>query len=129
MANPATLTINELTADAAITQPAGDSIDTNGTVPIALGSKMGRVIIEVINTDDAALTFKVLAGDQPPAFRAGIGDLSVALAATGSPTDKRIVGPFDSSRFAQDDGKLNVSFTAATGAPAATVRVYRLPVL
>lgn len=128
MANPTTLTITELTRNAATSQPTVDTIDTNGTVPIEAGSLTDRMVIEVVNADDAALTVLVKAGDNPPALRAGQGDLSVALAASGGgATAKRMIGPFESSRFAQDDGSINVTFTAATGAPNAQVRVYRLP--
>jgi len=127
MANPAAYTVTELVANAAATQPATQAFDTDGTVPIAAGGRTERLIIEVINTAAAALTFKVLKGANPPAHRAGVGDLSVALAATGTATDKRIVGPFESARFAQADGKINVSFLAASSTPAGTIRIYRLP--
>lgn len=128
MANPSSLTITSLSRNAATSLPSAQAIDTNGTVPIAAGSLMDRLIIEVVNTDDAALTVLIKAGDNPPALRAGQGDLSVALAASGGgATAKRMIGPFESGRFAQDDGSINVTFTAATGSPAAEVRVYRLP--
>lgn len=127
MANPASITPTELTRNAAITQPAGSAIDTNGNVPINANSDTSRLMIEIINTDDAALTATVKAGDNPPAINAGQGDLAISLAASGSPTDKRIIGPLESARFIQDDGTLILNFQAATGAPAATVRAYRLP--
>lgn len=128
MANPSSLTITSLTRNAATSLPTAQAIDTNGTVPIAAESLMDRLLIEVVNTDDAALTVLVKAGDSPPALRAGQGDLSVALAASGGgATAKRMIGPFESARFAQSDGSIDVTFTAATGSPAAEVRVYRLP--
>lgn len=128
MANPTALTVTTLTANAAVNQPTADAIDTNGTVPAAIESQHEHVIVEVINTDDAALTVAIKAGAEGAgAGRAGLGDLSVALAASGTATDKRIIGPFEPARFMQADGKLNISFTAATGAPACSVRVYRLP--
>ena len=108
MANPASFNITDLALDAYITQPAVQTIDTNGTVPIAAGGMTDHLFIEVINTDDAALTVTVKAGDYPPAARAGIGDLAVAMAASGTATDKRIIGPLESARFAQDDGSINV---------------------
>jgi hypothetical protein len=128
MSNPVALTVTTLTANAATAQPTADAIDTNGTVPAAIESQHEHVIIEVVNTDDAALTVAVKAGAEGAgAGRAGLGDLSVALSATGGGTDKKIIGPFEPARFMQADGKLNISFTAATGAPAASVRCYRLP--
>lgn len=128
MANPASLTINDLTANSVISQPTAQAIDTSGTVPINSVKRPHLIIIEVVNTDDAALTVLVKAGDNPPAQRQGLGDLSVALAATGGgATAARIIGPFEAARFMQDDGRIDVTFTPATGAPAASVRVYRLP--
>lgn len=129
MANPASFAITDLVANSAITEAAGGAVDTDGTVPIAAVTATDRLFIYVINTDNAALTVKVLAGDDPPAWRQGIGDLSVAMAATGTATDKRMIGPFESARFLQNDGTVNLNFTAATGAPACTVIVYRLPVV
>ena len=125
MANPANLTINELAANSAINQPTAQAIDTNGTINCAAKSLTDRLIIEVINTDDAALTVTLKAGTGVQAHQSR--DLAVSLAATGTATDKRIIGPFESSRFSKADGSFDVQFTAATGAPACSVRVYRLP--
>lgn len=128
MANPASLTINALSANSVTSLPTAQAIDTNGTVPINSVKRANLLIVEVVNADDAALTVLVKAGDNPPAHRQGIGDLSVALAASGGgATASRMIGPFESSRFMQDDGRIDLTFTAATGAPNATVRVYQLP--
>ncbi|MGB8509374.1 MAG: hypothetical protein WCD76_13375 [Pyrinomonadaceae bacterium] len=128
MSNPLALTVTTLTGNSGVTQPTAQTIDTNGTVPVAVEGEHERVILEVVNADDAALTVKVLAGvESAGAGRAGIGDMSVSLPASGTPGANKIIGPFESARFAQAGGAMNVSFTAATGAPNATVRVYRLP--
>lgn len=129
MANPAELTVTDLSANAAVNQPTADAIDTNGTVPADIEGRHELVVLEVVNADDAALTVTIESGSEGAgAGRSGLGDLSVALAASGGgATAKRIIGPFEPARFMQADGKLNVSFTAATGAPNAQVRLYRLP--
>lgn len=127
MANPASFTINELTADAAITFPATQAVDTTGTVPILAKGDTGRLVLEVLNLAGVGLTVAIKAGVNPPALRSGLGDLSVAMAATGSAGDKKLFGPFESARFAQADGSVNVSFTPASGSPNATVTVRRLP--
>lgn len=128
MANPATLTVTDLVANGSVTQPAVNTIDTTGTVPAAVSGAAERVVIEVVNAAAAALTVKVKAGAEGAgAIRGSIGDVSVALAASGSAGDKKIIGPFESARFVQADGKLNVEFTPASGSPNATVRLYRLP--
>jgi len=126
MANPASLTINELTKNAAISQPTAQSIDTTGTVNCPAAGLTDRLIIEVVNTDDAALTVKVLAGTGDQAMVPT--DLSVALAASGGgATANRIIGPFEAGQFMKADGSIDVNFTPATGSPACSVRVYRLP--
>ena len=68
----------------------------------------------------------MLAGDNPPAQRAGLGDLATANIAQNG---VRILGPFDGMRFLQDNGKLSVTFTPASGTIGATVRCYKLPKL
>lgn len=128
MANPATLTVTDLAANGSVTQPAADAIDTNGTVPLEAGGAMERVMLEVVNTDDAALTVTIKAGSEGAgAGRAGIGDMAVALPATGNAGANKIIGPFEGARFQQTGGAISVQFQAASGAPAASVRVYRLP--
>lgn len=124
MANPSEFTKTALAGTAAVARPAGDSVDTNGTVPIKVKGRGDRYILEVTNTDDANLTVDIEAGDRPPAIAAGLGKLTKSAIA---PAAVWLFGPFDSSRFVQDNGDINVTFTAATGAPAATVRVYELP--
>lgn len=129
MSNPAAITITECTANGAINQPAVNTIDTDGIVPVNLGGLgLDRVIIEIINAAAAALTVVVGAGANPPGLQSK--QLSVSLAATGTATDKRIIGPFSASRFVKggsDAGELHLTFTAASSTPNATVRCYRLP--
>lgn len=127
MANPAALTVNKTTANEAIAQPAAQAIDTDGVVPCPVNGESERILIEIVNGDDAALTVKIKAGTTEAAGRRGLGDLSVALSATGGGSDKKIIGGLESARFIQSDGSLSIEFDAATGAPNASVRVYQLP--
>jgi hypothetical protein len=127
MANPASLTINALSANGSVNQPAAQTIDTNGTVNCAAQSQTERLFLECVNAAAAAIDVTVKAGAYPPAHRAGIGDLKVTLAATGSAGDKKLIGPIESSRFAKADGSVDVQFQAASGSPNLTLRVYRLP--
>jgi hypothetical protein len=124
VANPATLTVTALVLNSSIAKPAAQAIDTNGMVPIAADGSFSRLYLEVENVDDAVLTVAIGAGVDPPAFQGGVGALSLTIPIT---TGVKLIGPFESARFAQSTGNLNVTFTAATGAPAANVRVYRLP--
>ena len=129
MANAAAITVTELVADAAgIVQPTADVLDTGtGAVTLAADVKgeSGRVILVVTNNAGAAnnLTVTVLKGDNPPAGRAGLGDLDTVIAQNAT----KVIGPLESARFIQDDGKLNVKFTPAAGTIGAQIRCYKLP--
>jgi hypothetical protein len=125
MANPASLTINELTGNSALSQPAAQTLDTAGTVPINCKSETDRLIIEAVNGDDAAATLTIKAGTGVQAHTAK--DLAVALAASGGgATANRIIGPFEASRFVKADGSIDVTL-AGGASPSVAVRVYRLP--
>lgn len=122
MANPAALTVTALVLNSSIAKPAAQAIDTNGMVPIAADGSTSRLFLEIENVDDAVLTVAIGAGVDPPAFQSAALSLTIPIT-----TGVRLLGPFESARFAQAGGNINVTFTAATGAPAANVRVYRLP--
>lgn len=129
MANATAITVTTLTANAAgIAQPTADVLDTGTaavTLPAAVGGLSGLVVLEVRNGAAAAndLTVSVLAGDKPPAERAGLGALATVIAQNAT----KIIGPFEAARFIQDDGSLSVTFTPAAGTIAATIRCYKLP--
>lgn len=125
MANPANLTINEASANSSINQPAAQLVDTNGTINCPVKSLTDRLMLEVVNTDDAALTVTVKAGTGVQAHTAR--DLAVALTAAGGANPAKLIGPLESQRFVKADGSIDVQFQAAAGSPAASVRVYRLP--
>lgn len=126
MANPANLTVNELPSNAAVNQPAAQAVDTNGTINVPVKSQTDRLMVEIVNNDDAALTVTIKAGTGVQAHTAR--DLVVSLAASGGGgTASRVIGPLESMRFAKADGSIDIAFLAAAGSPAASVRVYRLP--
>jgi hypothetical protein len=133
MANAAAITVTACVANSKVTQPAVNTLDTGTaavTLPLALGGVgADRVIVEVTNTAAAALKVEILAGDNPPAMRAPLGDkeLTAALAQNGV----EVFGPFEASRFLQNDagtdGRLDFKFTPASGTIGVTIRAYRLP--
>ena len=123
--NPANLTVNELPSNAAVNQPAAQTVDTNGPINCPVKSQTDRLMIEVVNTDDAALTVTIKAGTGVQAHTAR--DLSVALTAAGGVSPAKVIGPLESMRFVKPDGSIDLQFQAAAGSPAASVRVYRLP--
>lgn len=127
MANATEITIHDLAANSQLQQPTADVLDT-GTAAVTLGAALkgqsDLVVLEVKNTATANLTVAVLAGDYPPAHRAGLG----ALTKTGITQDQVwYFGPFEAGRFIQDDGKLNVTFTPASGTIGVEIRCFRVP--
>jgi hypothetical protein len=127
MANATAITINDLDANGELADPTPDVLDTGTsavTLPCSAGGKTDRLIFRVKNTAAQELVVSVLAGDTPPAQRAGLG----AFAATGLAQNAiAYLGPFESGRFGQDDGKINLLFTPASGTIGAEVTALRLP--
>lgn len=133
MANATAITLTAAVANSSVAQPSVNTLDTGTaavTLPLALsGVGSDRVVVEVTNTAANALKVEILAGDNPPAQRAGLG--AVTLVAALAQNGVVICGPFDSSRFMQNDatsnGRLDFKFTPASGTIGVTVRAYRLP--
>ncbi len=85
----------------------------------------GMVLFEFTSNHASAVntTFAILAGDNPPAQRAGLGNLDTVCAQNVT----KLVGPLETARFIQDDGKINVTVTPASGTIAASIRCYKFP--
>jgi hypothetical protein len=106
--------VKSATVSVALDPTNGHSIATNG--------RTGRYLIHVKNTAAGAKNITVLAGDNPPAWMAGVGNLVVAVALTSG--EQMIV--VEAARFAQSDGAIHVDVEAAT---TGTIAVYQVPVL
>lgn len=127
MANATAITINDLTPNGSIAAPTAQVLDTGTaavTLETAATSDMDRIVIEVTNTAVADLTVTIETGEDPPAFRQALGGVTSANIAQNG---RRIFGPFESARFAQADGKLQVTFTPASGTITGSFVCYRLP--
>lgn len=100
---------SNLTANSALTDPAGTTIDqTNGMV--INSAKPEQTLLRVTNTDGSAHNVILRGGDYPPALASGQGDLTVSVAAT---TGVQFLGPFESGRFLQSNGSMEVDFAAS----------------
>lgn len=92
---------------------------TNGVV--INSAEPERLILRVANTEGSTNVVTVRKGDNPPALAAGQGDLAVTVAATSG---IRYLGPFESGKYLQGDGTMEVDFeTGMTG----TIDVLLLP--
>jgi hypothetical protein len=80
-------------------------------------SKDNRLILVIANTaSGAGLNVTVLKGTY---FRSGLGNLTLTIPKSST----RLIGPLESSRFEQADGKIYLNFNNTAG----TVTGYRLP--
>lgn len=94
--------------------PAGSAIDQANGMKISFPATnvpadphMDSLFLYVATTNGADKTVTIKAGANPPAFRAGLGDLVItAKAANGG----GIIGPFDKSRYVQSTGDLYIDF-------------------
>ena len=80
-----------------------------------------NVLIKMVETGGNAAAVVFAAGDKPPAITAGLGSLSVTLAAN----DVKYLS-LEQARFLQDDGTIEGTVTGA-GADSVSMAVFLLP--
>ncbi len=132
--------VTALAHNAGIALPTGTNVDqANGMYiaaadlePESIPANKGLdlAVIVVYNTDVADHNITIHAGGAEPdssfspwpAFRGSLGDLVVTVA--HSSTVPFVIGPFETSRFKQPDGTVNVDFAASF---AGTIQVLLLP--
>lgn len=122
------LPVTELAGNAGVAESTTAIDQANGmNVSVASESIPAKgegedIVLVVDNTAAAAHNVIVRAGAGPvPAFRASLGDLTVNVAAGAT----AFIGPFETARFAQSDGSLNVDFDAGTTGTVVALRVPR----
>jgi hypothetical protein len=93
-----------LLANSYLADPAGTALNAATDHYIA-AAKPEQTVLRVTNTHGADHVITIKAGDNPPAFGAGLGDLTVTVAATSG---VQWIGPFESGRFVQSDGTMNI---------------------
>jgi len=127
MANATAITVTALTANSSTSQPTGDVLDT-GTAAVTLYTsavnETDRLIFECTTTASANHTYAVVAGDNPPAFRASLGAYTSGNVAQNAVI---IIGPLEAARFLQNDGTVGITTTPASGTIGAKIRCYKLP--
>lgn len=128
MANATEIVVTRLVANAAGVVPAANVLDTGTaavTLPAKVGGDGGRLILEVTNNSAGAnnLTVAVKAGVGRQAIRGGLGDLETVIAQNAT----KVIGPFETQRFAQTDGDIDVTFTPAAGTIAVGIKAFWLP--
>lgn len=112
------ITLRTLTANGGIAAPSADNIDQSNGMTLALpttsipaNANMDRLVLVVTNSAGSSKNVIVRAGvgggaTPGPAFRSGLGDLTVSVASSGT----SYIGPLESARFAQTDGSLSIDY-------------------
>lgn len=113
MANATSVTLNVLTENVAKNDVAESVLDTGTaavTIPLTPDGDTHNILLKFENTAAAAdkMTVAILAGDNPPAFQAGLGDLSIELAQ--NEIDYAVI---ESARFMQSNGTILIKSTPA----------------
>ena len=99
---------------ASMATPVTLNSTTNHTIALYPGT-----LLRVVESGNVTIT--VLAGDDPPAFRSSLGNLTVTIA---NGTSETWIGPFESARFVNETGYLLVNTNSTDG----TIEAFRFPV-
>ena len=112
--------ITGLTLSGGVAEPGGTAIVPANGASIPAGGDTRKLVIRVTNTHGSDHTVTIRAGVNPPAFRQGIGDAEVTVAASTGVQYLTV----ESARFIQSDGSVHLDFdTGMTG----KVMAFRLP--
>ena len=85
-----------------------------------VSGEANKLVILACNTDTSdAMTVTVKAGDYSSN---SLGDLEVSIPLSSS----KLIGPFESARFEDSDGKIQVE-TSSTGTLSGTIEAFYLP--
>ena len=115
------VTVTTLTPNTAVAEPAGTTADPTNDHVIEAGQVPERLLLRFANTNGSDRVATIVAGDNPPAIAAGLGNLDITVPATSG---VRWVGPLTSARFLQSDGTINIDLAASF---AGTVTAYAVP--
>lgn len=108
------------TLNAATAMGAGTTISATNDAVLSPGGSTQGLFLRITNTHGSDHTVTIPAGDNPPAFRASLGDLEITVPATSGD----VLVPLESARFVQSDGTINVDFETNH---AGTIYAVRLP--
>lgn len=114
------VTVTSLTLNSETAAVTGTTIDPANDLSISVGHDTERLLIEVTNTHGSDHDITVVAGANPPAFRAGLGDLTITVPATSGD----VFFVLESARFIQSDGTIHIDCETDH---AGVAKAYRLP--
>lgn len=121
MANQTPVAVTTKLMNTAANKPAFSVQDTNGTIVISTNGSTDRLLLDIENADDAAVTLTMQAPTGVP--QANLAEeLTTQLAATGNAGDSKLWGPFESQKVCHADGTIKIGIQAATGSPNLKIR-------
>jgi hypothetical protein len=118
------ITLNTLAESTFTTKPTATSFAAADGASIDVSGNTEGVLLrfEYSASGSAAKGFTVKAGTNPPAFRAGVGDLDMAISGSAGATSKDLAIE-DSARFIQSDGKIYIDCDAVVTAAVSAIRL------
>jgi hypothetical protein len=117
------VTVTSLAAGTAVAESAGvtaDPTEDHEILAAALTFPLEELLLVFKNTNGSDRVATIVAGDNPPALSAGLGNLDITVPATSG---VRMVTGLESARFLQSDGRLEINLATSF---AGTVHAYRL---
>lgn len=104
----------------------GVAIDATNShvVTLAAGVDPRDCFVFIYHTTGSTKVATLKAGDNPPAVRAGGGDLAASMT-DGSTTPTLAIIPLSASRFSQSDGTYEVDIAASMTGRIAVIRMPR----
>jgi hypothetical protein len=114
------VTVTTLTAGTAVAESAGTSADPTNDHVVTVDFPLEELLLVFKNTNASDRVATIVAGDSPPAFSKGQGNLDITVPAT---TGVRMVTGLESARYLQSDGTLEIDLATSF---AGTVHAYRL---
>ena len=103
--------------------PTGTTADPTNDHSVDLGGyPLEEFIFRFTNTNGSDRVATIVAGDSPPAFSAGQGNLAITVPATSG---DMWIGGLESARFIQSDGLLHIDLATSFAGTVAAIRVPR----
>jgi len=105
------------------TSPAGTTADATNDHSVDLGGyPLEEFVFRFTNTNGSDRVATIVAGDSPPAFSSGQGNLDITIPATSG--DLTVAG-LESARFMQDTGLIHIDLAASFAGKVYAIRVPR----
>lgn len=112
---------SNLTANSSLDDPGGTSLNAgDGNGHFVADAEPEETVLRVVTTADNGGDVTVAAGSSPPALAAGQGGATFTIGGASTVW----LGPFESGRFLQSDGRLHIDVASGV---AGTITAFHVP--